>query len=176
MPMIVTVKEAAAYIGTAVESEELLEKKIRAVESIVRAYTNNNFQFRAVQFEAEVVKGVIQFRHAYLAVGDNIQISKSVNAGIYTITELTDAGTVVDLTLYDAVRNLVTKVVYPPAVQDGVLNLLKWEYQNRDKVGLKSETIGRHAVSYYDQDSNNQIMGYPVSLLGFLEPYMLPSF
>lgn len=173
--MIVTVQEALESIGKDTDPV-MLEKKIRAVESMIRSYTNNNFQQRAVQFETQVVSGVIQFRHAYLKVGDNLQISKSVNAGMYTITEITENGTAVDLPLYDSVRNLVTKVVYPPAVQDGVLNLLKWEYNNRDKVGLKSETIGRHSVSYYDQDSSNQNMGYPVSLLGFLEPYMMPDF
>lgn len=174
--MIVTVEEARKYIGKEGIDNEHLEKKIRAVESAIRAYTNNNFQQRAVQFEAQVISGVIQFRHAYLKVGDNIQISKSVNAGMYTIQELTQNGTIVDLSLYDSVRNLVTKVVYPSAVQDGALNMLKWEYNNRDKVGIKSETISRHSVSYYDQDSSNQVMGYPVSLLGFLEPYMLPAF
>lgn len=173
--MIVTVEEALEYIGMEIKPE-LLEKKIRAAESAVRAYTNNNFQQREVQFEARVVNGIIQFRHAYLQNGDNLQISKSVNAGMYTVTNVTANTTLVDLPLYDSIRNLFTKVVYPAAVQDGVLNLLKWEYNNRDKVGLKSETIGRHSVSYYDQDGSNQIMGYPISLLGFLEPYMLPSF
>lgn len=174
--MIVTIEEAQKYIGKKGIDNEQMEKKIRAVESLIRSYTNNNFQQREVQFETKVVNGIIQFRHAYLQVGDNLQISKSINAGMYTVTELTANGTIVDLPLYDSVRNLVTKVVYPPAVQDGALNLLKWEFHNRDKVGIKSETISRHSVTYYDQDSSNQMMGYPVSLLGFLEPYMLPGF
>lgn len=73
--MIVTVEEALEYIGMEIKPE-LLEKKIRAAESAVRAYTNNNFQQREVQFEARVVNGIIQFRHAYLQNGDNLQISK----------------------------------------------------------------------------------------------------
>lgn len=174
--MIVTVEEAKKYINKKEIEDELLEKKIRAVESAIRAHTNNNFQQRAVQFEAPVVNGIIQFAHAYLQAGDNVQISKSVNAGMYTILEMEPNRMVLDQKLYDSVRNLVTKVVYPPAVQDGALNMLKWEYNNRDKVGIKSETISRYAVSYYDQDNSNQVMGYPVSLLGFLEPYMLPAF
>lgn len=173
--MIVTVEEALDYIGMDIQPERL-EKKIRAAESVVRAYTNNNFQQREVQFEAQVVNGIIQFRHAYLQKGDNLQISKSVNAGMYTVVDVTANSTLVDLPLYDSVRNLFTKVVYPPAVQDGVLNMLNWEYHSRDKVGIKSETISRHSVTYYDLDSSNQVMGYPVSLLGFLEPYMEPAF
>lgn len=173
--MIVTVEEARKYIGMDID-EEQLETKIRAVESMIRAYTNNNFQQREVQFETQVVNGILQFRTPYLQVGDNLQISKSINNGMYTVKELLPNKTVVDLPLYDSVRNLVTKVVYPPAVRDGVLNILKWEFHNRDKVGIKSETISRHSITYYEQDNDNQVMGYPVSLLGFLEPYMLPGF
>lgn len=58
----------------------------------------------------------------------------------------------------------------------GVLNLLKWEVEHRDKVGVKSETLSRHSVTYYDQDANNTVMGYPVSLLGFLAPYRKARF
>lgn len=65
---------------------------------------------------------------------------------------------------------------YPPDVKEGVINLLKWEFANRDKVGIKSESISRHSVTYYDQDSNNTVLGYPASLLGFLKPYMKARF
>ena len=78
--------------------------------------------------------------------------------------------------LFLAERNLVTKVEYPEDVKAGVLNLLKWEVENRDKVGIKSETISRHSVTYYDQDASNTVMGYPVSLLGFLAPYRKARF
>ena len=46
-----------------------------------------------------------------------------------------------------------------------------WEIENRSKVGIKSETLSRHSVTYFDLDKTNQVMGYPVSLLGFLEKY-----
>jgi hypothetical protein len=73
-------------------------------------------------------------------------------------------------------HNLVTKVEYPADVKLGVVNLLKWDFGNRDKVGIKSETISRHSVTYFDIDSSNQVMGYPVSLLGFLESYKKARF
>ena len=72
--------------------------------------------------------------------------------------------------------NTATKVIYPADVKKGVIDLMIWEKNNRQKVGIKSETLSRHSVTYYDQDSNNQVMGYPVSLLGFLKPYMKPRF
>ena len=31
-------------------------------------------------------------------------------------------------------------------------------------------------VTYYDQDASNTVMGYPVSLLGFLKPYRKARF
>lgn len=65
---------------------------------------------------------------------------------------------------------------YPANVKIGAANLLKWEYSNRDKAGISSETISRHAVSYADLTESNSAMGYPLSLLGFLQPYKKARF
>ena len=81
-----------------------------------------------------------------------------------------------DRPLFSIDHNLVTKVEYPVDVQMGVINLMKWEITYRNKVGIKSESLSRHSVTYFDQDANNQVMGYPVSLLGFLEPYKKARF
>ena len=53
-----------------------------------------------------------------------------------------------------------------------MLELLKWDIKNRPKTGVKSETLSRYSATYFDQDANNQVMGYPVALLGFLKPYI----
>ena len=82
----------------------------------------------------------------------------------------------VDRELFSVPYNLVTKIEYPADVQEGVINLLIWETENRQKVGIKSETLSRHSTTYYDLDADNQVMGYPVSLLGFLRPYMKARF
>jgi len=58
----------------------------------------------------------------------------------------------------------------------GVVNLFKWEQNNRDKVGVSSETISRHSVTYFNMDGENSIMGFPKSLLGFLRPYRKARF
>ena len=65
---------------------------------------------------------------------------------------------------------------YPADVKMGVVNLMKWELNNREKVGVSSETISRHSVTYFNQDGDNSVMGYPKSLLGFLRPYMRARF
>ena len=61
-------------------------------------------------------------------------------------------------------------------VKMGVVNLMKWELDNRDKVGVQSETISRHSVTYFNMDGDNSIMGFPKALLGFLKPYMKARF
>ncbi len=65
---------------------------------------------------------------------------------------------------------------YPPDVKMGVVNMLNWDLNNRDKVGVQSETISRHSVTYFNMDGDNSTMGYPKSLLGFLKPYMRARF
>lgn len=157
--------------------KDALSAKLKAVENLIRSYTNNNFQNRTMRIEAPVINGMIQGHCPYFRVGDTVQISQSkVNDGLFEITEITDTAIKVDGEIYDFPTNIVTKVIYPPDVQKGVIDLMIWEKNNREKVGIKTETLSRHSVTYYDQDSNNQVMGYPVSLLGFLKPYVKPRF
>ena len=73
-------------------------------------------------------------------------------------------------------RHLTTDGEYPMDVKMGVVNLMKWELSNRDKVGVASESISRHSVTYFNMDGDNSIMGYPRSLLGFLKPYKRARF
>lgn len=65
---------------------------------------------------------------------------------------------------------------YPPDVKMGVVNMLQWDIENRGKVGIQSETISRHSVTYFNMDGENSLMGYPKSLLGFLKPYKKARF
>ena len=61
-------------------------------------------------------------------------------------------------------------------VKMGAVNMLKWDLENRDKVGVQSETISRHSVTYFNMDGENSSLGYPKSLTGFLKPYMRARF
>lgn len=115
--MIVELEELNDYKEFENINPVILNNKIKALESLIKKYTNNNFVDRK--------------------------------------TKLTE---------------------YPPDVKQGVIELLKWEFKFRDKTGIKSESISRHSVTYYDQDSNNTVLGYPVSLLAFLKPYMRARF
>jgi len=158
-------------------NKDVLSMKLKAIENLIRSYTNNNFQNRTMRIEAKIENGVIMGSCPYFKVGDTLQISQSmVNDGLYVITEIADGHIAVDTELYDFPLNTVTKVLYPADVQKGVIDLMVWESEYRQKVGVKSETLSRHSVTYYEQDVNNQVMGYPVSLLGFLTPYIKPRF
>ena len=112
-----------------------------------------------------------------LKEGDTIQISESMYSnGVYTIKEIADGFLDLGKGLYDEPEVLVTKVEYPIDVVMGAINMLKWDLENRDKVGIASETISRHSVTYFDMNGDNSIMGYPKALLGFLKPYMRARF
>ena len=152
-----------------------LEAKLAAIESIIRDYTNNNFQQPRARIACPSLEGMLTASSPLIRPGDTVEISESPNEGLYTVSATT-YGTILSRDLLDCPHNLVTKVSYPPAVVDGALNMLRWDLHNRSKVGIKSETLSRYSVSYYDQDSNNTVMGYPVSLLGFCDPYMKPVF
>ena len=79
-------------------------------------------------------------------------------------------------TTNDFKRCLTAEGEYPMDVKMGVVNLMKWELTNRDKVGVASETISRHSVTYFNMDAGNAVMGFPVSLMGFLKPYKRARF
>ena len=76
----------------------------------------------------------------------------------------------------DFKRHLTAEGEYPMDVKMGAVNLMKWELNNRDKVGVASESISRHSVTYVDQTGANTLMGYPVALMGFLRPYKRARF
>ena len=76
----------------------------------------------------------------------------------------------------DFKRHLTPEGEYPMDVKMGVVNLLKWDLDMREKVGVASESISRHSVTYVDQTGINTVMGFPVSLMGFLKPYKKARF
>lgn len=175
--MIMTVEELRQYITTN-ETDAMLEMKLSALELLIRKYTNNNFQHRGFRCTADI-RGSIFSAEALqpFDVGDTIQVTESqLNAGLYTVTAATDTTFEVADALHDEPDVLVTKVVYPVDVKMGVANMLEWDLNNRSKVGIQSETISRHSVTYFNMDGDNASMGYPKSLTGFLKPYVKARF
>ena len=171
--MIISVEKAKEFVNLEGWTDAKIEMKLKAIEQTIRAYTNNNFQDRGYRVQASVQNGLlVSLAPMPFAVDDTVQISEShLNNGLYTIHGVTDnTATMVD-ELKDEIAVLVTKVVYPADVIECALNLLEWEKEHRSKVGIQSETLSRHSVSYFNMDGANQTMGYPSSLLGCLKPY-----
>lgn len=177
--MIITVDELLTYPAFSGQDPDILEKKLEGVENLIRKYTNNNFQNRNIRFYASSEGMILDNVSPYLKVGDTVQISQSgVNDGLYVITAINmdQMKTTLNKSMFTMDWNLVTKVEYPFDVVMGVINLMQWEISNREKVGIKQETLSRHSVTYFDQDKDNTVMGYPVSLLGFLDLYKKARF
>lgn len=174
--MILTPSEVREYITTD-KTNKQLELMLNSIETAIRGYTHNNFHFRGVQFCADVTVVIPYSGILPLAIGDTLEINNSrFNDGLYVITKITEAQIELNKSLVPEKNILVTKVVYPDDIKAGVLNLLNWDLTNRNKVGIASETISRHSVSYSDPSGDNSTLGYPKALTGFLKPYMKARF
>ena len=178
--MILTVSELKQYITTD-DTDQVLEAKLQALELLIRAYTNNNFQIRAFRAVAVAVAegNKLMFNSPVpFKVGDTLQITESdfMQDELVTVLTVDDASITVSGELSDESGVVVTKVKYPMDVKMGIVNLMKWELDNREKVGVASESISRHSVTYVDQTGDNTVMGYPVALMGFLKPYRKARF
>ena len=176
--MIMSVEELKLYTSTGEVPDEVLEAKLQALELMIRSYTNNNFQKRAYRRTADIVGGLFVVEALTpFKVGDTIQVTESrFSEGLYTVKDADDSTFTVNEDVIDESDVLVTKVEYPADVKLGVANLMKWDLEKRDKVGIQSETISRHSVTYFSMDGDNSSMGFPKSLMGFLKPYKKARF
>lgn len=168
--MIITVEDLKKQINCGDSPDDEITTKLKAIESVIRAYTNNNFQQREIRFAGRSEGMNIYGSPRYFAVGDTIQISSSaVNDGLYQITHVQDDYIQIDEQLMDIKYNLVTKIKYPADVVQCAVDLYSWKQKMGEKVGIKSETISRHSVTY--EDSATLYMGYPIGILNGLNLY-----
>lgn len=178
--MIMTVSELKQFIQTE-ESEKVLEAMLQALELSIRSYTNNNFMVRSFRTVAVSVNGnTLMYNGAIpFRPGDTLQITESeLQQNMLVTVESVEDGTIIlkEDTLFDEGGIVITKVAYPQNVKVGVANMLKWQLEHGDKVGVQSETISRHSVTYFNMDNGNSAMGFPSSLLGYLKPYKKARF
>ncbi len=174
--MIISVEQAKALIDLADWKDEKIEMKLKAVEQTIRAYTNNNFQVRGYRVRASIANGeLVSETPIPFSIGDTVQISESrLNNGLFTILATRSTAFTVSEDLKDEDAVLVTKIVYPADVIDCCVSLLEWSKNYGGKVGIKSETLSRHSVTY--EDSATLFMGFPVGILNGLKLYKKARF
>lgn len=157
---------------------------IDALEAMVRTITNNRFNIIAtnqhgVTFGEDTIKiaSVANYR-----VKDTVEIfgTGGINDGVFDITAVdttTNTLTVRMPTGYEAFitgtypRAGSTLVRYPRDVAYNVLKLIGYEYAMADKKGLKSESIARLSVTYFDMTANESREGFPAAYIEWLDKY-----
>lgn len=175
--MIMTVAEFREHVETDVP-DNVLESRLNAIELFIRKHTNNSFQVKGTGRIADVVGGhfTVEALNPY-KMGDTIHVSGSdKNDGLYTVKEADDSTFTVNEPTRDEIDIFVTLVDYPADVKMGVVGLMKYDLESRKKVGIQSETISRHSVTYKVPDASDTVKGYPQHLMGFLEGYMKARF
>ncbi len=176
--MIISVSELARLIDVESYTEDKLLMILDGLEKMIRNKTNNHFHVKTIRFDLEVVNGQLVGSFHHLSVGDTVEVSESQYNQNYLsdITAISDGVITMRKPLQDEDSPItITKVVYPSDIVQGVVNLIDWEIHNRDKVGIKSESLSRHSVTYYD-NGDGQMYGYPKSMMDFIRPYCKARF
>lgn len=169
--MLITAEEVKKIDKFKDYTIEDIERKLKKIEYAIRSYTHNQFLSKSIRFNSSIENNVILFNTQYIKKNDTVLIKNEFCKDIFTISEIVENGLKIKEDIINSKNNLIVKVIYPFDVIEGALDILEWDFKMRNKVGIKSETISRHSITYYDNDSNNTVNGYPVSLFGFLKPY-----
>jgi len=174
--MIMTVEELRKHITTD-KDDAILEITLKAIEQAVRAYTNNTFTVRCFGRNAQIVgKTMILDKPAPYKPGDTVYVDGDVNNGLFSVVAAYGDKITVEEETQDEKDVYVAKVEYPTDIIMGVVTLIKWELDAREKSWIQSETVSRHTINYINLDAWNSEMGYPRTLIGFLQPYIKARF
>ena len=170
--MIISLEEALKLDADATQ------ETCDGLETMVRKLTNNNFQLikfriRGLGLSGSTIKAS-SGRLDIFKAGDTIEINGTdYNNGLYVVESVSNDAITIrgDFITETNSGAIATKVSYPADVLTGVKKLIAYDAKMRDKAGIKSETVARWSVTYYDVTAAESSEGYPVSLLGFLDKY-----
>ncbi len=170
--MILTLEEAQAV------NPSVSQLDLDSLEIAVREVTNNPFQvkgarIRGVPFTETALEPPSV--PAWVKVGVTLQISATgLNDGLYVVETIT--GNTITLKGAEFIPgyyegSYVSLIRYPADVKAGVLKLVDYAGRTADKLGVKSESISRYSVTYFDLTSGETNSGYPAYLMQFLKNY-----
>ena len=170
--MIINLEEALKLDADATQ------ETCNGLETMVRKVTNNNFQLikfriRGLRLSGNTFKAN-SGRVDIFQPGDTIEINGTdYNDGLYVVESVSDDTITIHGNFIAETNSgaIATKVSYPADVLTGIKKLIAYDAKMRDKAGIKSETVARWSVTYYDVTATESSEGYPVSLLGFLDKY-----
>ena len=176
--MIISLEEALKLDADATQDADAIQEACDGMETMVRNLTNNNFQLtkfriRGLKLSGNTIKAN-SGRVDIFKLGDTIEINGTdYNDGLYVVESVSDDVITIrgDFITETNSGAIATKVSYPADVLTGVKKLISYDAKMRDKAGIKSETVARWSVTYYDVTAAESSEGYPVSLLGFLDKY-----
>ena len=136
--MIISVEQAKELVDFPGWTDKKIQMKLDALESVIRAYTHNNFQNRSLRAKCAILATKIYGSIPGLKVGDTVQINESCfSDGLHIVDAIGDDFITVGTQLLDESHALVTKVEYPADVVNCVVNLLEWSVDYGGKVGIK---------------------------------------
>lgn len=172
--MIITLDEAQKIDSAVTQSD------LNAYETMVRHLTNNNFQniqirFYDLSFDSE---NTITLRSEPFGLreGDTIQISDSTYNDMLVVIESIENKTLkvkVEEPFFEGsfFSAFITKIQYPADIKYGVAGLIEYKAKMGSKLGIKSESIARMSVTYYDINATDNIEGFPTAKFSFLKKY-----
>ena len=170
--MIISLEEALKLDADATQ------ETCDGLETMVRNLTNNNFQLTKFRIHGLGLSGstikASSGRVDIFKTGDTIEINGTdYNNGLYVVESVSNGVITIRGGFITETNSgaIATKVSYPADVLTGIKKLIAYDAKMRDKAGIKSETVARWSVTYYDVTATESSEGYPVSLLGFLDKY-----
>ena len=155
------------------------QEDLDAFEVAFRSLTNNNFQNKHIRFKDIEFVGTnliaIQDPIVGLKVGDTIEVNYShYNDGLFVIEEIAGKQIKVQGTPFFVANtggSMLTLVQYPADIARGIKKLIEYDKKMASKIGIKSESISRMSITYYDVNASENVDGYPASLVSFLQKY-----
>lgn len=172
--MIITLQEAQAI------DSSITQGALDSYEAAIRQLTNNNFQVskvraRGLTIDDDKVTAKNDKLTKAVREGDTVEINgTSADDGLYTIKAIDGPTVTLDKTLRvagDYRDAILTWVDYPADVKEGVRKLIEYDKKMKGKTGIKSETISRMSVTYFDATASESVGGYPANLMSFIKKY-----
>ena len=155
------------------------QEDLDAFEVAFRSLTNNSFQNKHIRFkDIEFVgENLIAVKDPIVGIktGDTIEVNYShYNDGLHVIESIDGKQIKVQGTPFFVANTggaMLTLVQYPADVTRGIKKLIEYDKKMASKIGIKSESISRMSITYYDVNASENVDGYPASLVSFLTKY-----